>query len=86
MTDIPPPEAQESTEAFIEYLQDNDAELLGEYLEMLKEDYYDDNLTDSGRYFNLDADEDEVDISSTIDLAVFFGFVWEREDPAEAEE
>ena len=84
MTQMPPQEALEDPQEFISYLKgqySDDKEGLGEYLELLYEDYYNDNLTDSNRYYEME--EKEVDIGTFIDLAVIFGFVWERDDPSD---
>lgn len=86
MTELPPGGVREDPEAFIEYLRNQykSEDGLAEYLELLYEDYYDGNLTDSERYYTVG--EDEVDIGPIIDMAVFFGFVWERDDPDETHE
>jgi len=82
MTELPPDESREDTETFIEYLAENDGDLLAEYFRLLKEDYYNDELVGSDRYFQFGS----TDIHHIVDLAVIFGMVWEREDPSEEDD
>lgn len=79
MTDVPE-EAHLETDALLEYVREKGGDDLADYLELLYEDYYNDDLTDSGRYFRVKKLASD-DISSLIDIAVLFGMTWEREDP-----
>lgn len=73
----------DDTDEFVEYIEARGGDKIAEYLRMLRADYYANERRD-GRYFEIDCkqtDGDTIDIGPYLDLAVWFGTVWEREDP-----
>lgn len=88
MSEAPPDEYRDDTQAYLEYLDEQGASDVADYLGILYDDYYDGNLTGSDRYFTIDTYEGvevDMDIAWLIDIAVMFGWVWEREDPYDPE-
>lgn len=77
------------TEAFIEHIRDHQdgEEGLAEYLELLYEDFYEGDLTRERHYTVAGSEHGgNVNIGRIVDVAVYFGMVWERDDPWEADE